>query len=48
MKEYVCRTATAADWQKWLRTWKHKYEIEILGMSTYESWLTVILTRKEL
>ncbi len=30
MKEYIFRTTTTIEWQKWLNQWKHIYELDIL------------------
>lgn len=31
-EEYILKTASNEDWQKWLNQWRHNYTIEILSM----------------
>lgn len=33
MEEYVFKTATMEEWQKWLNQWRHKYTLKILHVS---------------
>ncbi len=48
MGEYILKTATHAEWQKWLNQWKHKYELDVLSMSEslrHDDSITILLLR---
>lgn len=30
MEEYIIKTGSLSDWQKWLNQWKHNYILEII------------------
>jgi type II secretory pathway component PulM len=42
MQEYIFKTATNEELQKWLNQWKHKYEIEILKIHVHKLDTTTI------
>ena len=44
MGEYIVKTASASDWQKWLNQWRHKYKIEIVSMNTVEFAREMLVT----
>lgn len=52
MGEYILKTASASDWQKWLNQWKHKYNIDIVNMDSFEKegivFVTMLINRKEI
>ena len=45
--EYVCKSATALEWQKWLNQWKHQYKLEVLKMSADKDRTTMLIRRKK-
>lgn len=30
MEEYIFKTTTKSQWQKWLNQWRYKYDLEVL------------------
>lgn len=46
MEEYIIKTGTESDWQKWLNQWRHNYNIEIVS-ALYDKLglLTMIINR---
>ena len=49
MGEYIVKTASASDWQKWLNQWRHKYKIEIVSMCSHsDAFITMCIKRFEI
>ena len=46
MEEYIIKTATAAEWQKWLNQWRHGYKLRIEAVSETDGRITIVLVRK--
>jgi hypothetical protein len=44
---YVCETATAKMWQKWLNQWKHRFDMHIISMQCTDKTTTILLKRRE-
>jgi hypothetical protein len=44
--EYICKSAAAVEWQKWLNQWKHQYELETLHMLADKEQITMLIRRR--
>lgn len=51
MGEYILKTASTSDWQKWLNQWRHNYTIEVKSMDSFEKegavFVTMLIERRE-
>ena len=51
MGEYILKTASVSDWQKWLNQWRHNYVIDVISMDSFEKdgvvLVTMLINRKE-
>ena len=45
---YEIITGTAIECQKQLNQWRHEYDIEVLGMSTDNGIVTILLTKADI
>lgn len=45
MEEYIFKTATHSEWQKWLNQWKHSYSLKILKIVDKGDQCTIYLIR---
>lgn len=44
MGEYILKTASAIEWQKWLNQWRHTYSINVISMDSFEKEGIVLVT----
>ena len=46
--DYIFKTVTLIEWQKWFNQWKHNYTWEILYISTQGESATILMKRESL
>ena len=43
--DYIFKTASNAEWQKWLNQWKHEYTVEIMHIKLDKDESTILIKR---
>ncbi len=46
MEEYILKTASNEEWQKWLNQWKHTYVIEFINTHLNNDGKATILIKR--
>ena len=47
MQDYIVRTASAEDWQKWLNKWKDYYYLEVKQMCSMGHDVSMVIKREK-